>query len=141
MRLTASAKRDLVEAGRWYERAERGLGEALFSVVDLAIDLLAEHASAFPVVHGEVRRVPLRRFPYALYSMLRGPISIAIQDGVTAEYAASARRYLGDDAGGEWVANLEQQGAKMARISLRPTWVGLLDFEKRFPSALGGVVG
>jgi hypothetical protein len=27
-------------------------------------------------------------------------------------------------------------GQPMARISVRPTWVGLLDFETRFPSAL-----
>lgn len=72
--------------------------------------------------------------------MVRGPISVELQDGVVPEYAASARRYLGDEAGRQWVENLEQQGAKMARISVRPTWVALLDFEKRFPSALGGVI-
>jgi len=73
--------------------------------------------------------------------MIRGPISVEIQDGVVPEYEASARRYLGDVAGLEWVENIKQQGAKMARISLRPTWVAVLDFEKRFPSALGGVIG
>ncbi|HEY8744251.1 MAG TPA: hypothetical protein VIU62_14195 [Chloroflexota bacterium] len=26
----------------------------------------------------------------------------------------------------------------MARVSIRPTWVGVLDFETRFPSALCG---
>lgn len=78
MRLTASAKRDLAEAGRWYERAERGLGEEFFSVVDFAIDLLAEHATAFPVVHGDVRRLPLRRFPYALYYVIEEPDVVII---------------------------------------------------------------
>jgi hypothetical protein len=27
----------------------------------------------------------------------------------------------------------------MARSDLRPTWVGLLDFQTRLPSALGGI--
>lgn len=73
--------------------------------------------------------------------MIRGPVSVDIQDGVVAEYAAAARRYLGEEAGQQWVQNIEQQRAKMARISLRPNWVALLDFEQRFPSALGGVIG
>lgn len=73
--------------------------------------------------------------------MLRGPVSVALQDGVVLEYAASAKRYLGEEVGTQWVANLEQQGTKMARIALRPTWVALVDFETRFPSALGGLVG
>jgi hypothetical protein len=29
----------------------------------------------------------------------------------------------------------------MARIAVRPAWVGVLDFETRLPSALGGVAG
>jgi hypothetical protein len=28
----------------------------------------------------------------------------------------------------------------MARIAVRPTWVGLLDFAERLPAPLGGVV-
>jgi hypothetical protein len=30
-------------------------------------------------------------------------------------------------------------GTRMARIDLQPTWVGVLDFQKRLPSALGGI--
>lgn len=72
--------------------------------------------------------------------LLRGPMSVEIQNGVVAEYAAAARRYLGEDAGAAWVKGIEQQGGQMARIALRPTWAGLLDFEKRLPSAIGGVL-
>jgi hypothetical protein len=32
-------------------------------------------------------------------------------------------------------------GTRMARIAVRPTWVGVIDFESRLPSALGGVTG
>lgn len=73
--------------------------------------------------------------------MLRGPVTIDIQAGVVAEYAAASRRYMGEEAGAQWVANMEQPGLQMARIALRPSWVGTLDFEKRLPSALGGIVG
>ena len=35
-------------------------------------------------------------------------------------------------------ANPDVAGTRMARIAVRPAWVGLLDFETRMPSALGG---
>jgi hypothetical protein len=29
----------------------------------------------------------------------------------------------------------------MARIAVRPSWVGLVDFQTRLPSTLGGIAG
>jgi hypothetical protein len=60
-------------------------------------------------------------------------------DGVAAEYAASAVRYLGEDAGQGYLAQIDQPGTRMARIDLRPAWVGVLDFKSRLPRALGGI--
>jgi hypothetical protein len=34
---------------------------------------------------------------------------------------------------------MSQPGTVQARIVVRPSWVGLLDFTTRLPSALGGV--
>ncbi len=73
--------------------------------------------------------------------LLRGPISVEIKDHVLPEYAAAMRRCLGEEAGSAFVASVDQPGVQMARIALRPTWVGTLDFEMRLPSALGGLVG
>jgi hypothetical protein len=36
-------------------------------------------------------------------------------------------------------AAMGQPGTVQARISVRPDWVGLIDFVTRRPSALGGV--
>lgn len=72
-------------------------------------------------------------FPYHAL-LIRGLAEVQMLDDVSDEYAASARRYFGDEQGGAWVEQLG--GQPMARISVRPTWVGLLDFESRFPSAL-----
>jgi hypothetical protein len=70
---------------------------------------------------------------------LRGRVEIHEVDGIPAEYAASAVRYLGEDAGRGYLAQVDQPGTRMARIDLRPAWVGVLDFESRLPRALGGV--
>jgi hypothetical protein len=70
---------------------------------------------------------------------IRGRVAIRDVHGIPPEYAASARRYLGDDAARKYLGEIDQPGTRMASIDLRPAWVGVLDFQKRLPSALGGV--
>ena len=77
-------------------------------------------------------------FPPEVLS-LRGRVEITEVDGVPPEYAAAARRYLGEDAAREYIAGIDRPGTRMARIDLRPTWVGVHDFRSRLPSALGGI--
>lgn len=71
--------------------------------------------------------------------MIRGPVGISEVDGVPGEYAAAARRYLGEEAAAEYLAQIDHPGTRMAKIDLRPDWVGVLDFQTRLPSALGGI--
>jgi hypothetical protein len=66
--------------------------------------------------------------------MLRGNAHVDMKNDVDEDYAAAAERYMGEQAGREWVATL--RGRPMARIAVQPEWVGILDFETRFPSAL-----
>jgi len=65
---------------------------------------------------------------------VRGRATVEMKDGVVPEYAAAAERYLGPDAGRGWVDSIRDQ--PMAKISVAPEWVGVLDFETRFPSAI-----
>jgi hypothetical protein len=66
--------------------------------------------------------------------LLRGDASVEMLDGVSEEYAAAAVRYFGEEQGQAWVSQLADK--PMARISVIPTWVTVLDFQTRFPSAL-----
>ena len=70
---------------------------------------------------------------------VRGRVEITKVDGVPAEYASAARRYLGEEAAREYLAQIDQPGTRMARIDVRPAWVGVHDFQSRLPSALGGI--
>ena len=70
---------------------------------------------------------------------IRGRVTISEVDGVPPEYASAARRYLGDEAAVQYIAQIDQPGTRMARIDLRPSWVGVLDFQSRLPSARGGI--
>lgn len=72
-------------------------------------------------------------FPAHVLSV-RGEVEVEAVEGPPAEYAAAARRYLGEEQGEAWAASLA--GKPMARLRLVPRWVAVLDFETRFPSAL-----
>jgi hypothetical protein len=66
--------------------------------------------------------------------LLRGQASVEMLDDVSPEYEASAYRYFGDTQGEAWLSQLRD--VPMARITIEPTWVRVLDFVTRFPSAL-----
>jgi hypothetical protein len=76
-------------------------------------------------------------FPPEVLS-IRGKAEIIEADGVVPEYAQASHRYLGTEQATAYLAQIDQPGTRMARIGVRPTWVGLLDFQTRLPSALGG---
>lgn len=67
---------------------------------------------------------------------IRGTARVETVDGVVPEYAAAAQRYFGEEQGRAWVEQVKGMFTQMARISVRPDWVSIIDFEKRFPSAI-----
>lgn len=72
-------------------------------------------------------------WPYKVL-LVRGTAVVTLLDHASPQYAAAARRYFGEERGRAWVAQVGDMPA--AQIAVRPAWVGLLDFEARFPSAL-----
>ncbi|MGN9837912.1 hypothetical protein ACTMTI_07310 [Nonomuraea sp. H19] len=57
-----------------------------------------------------------------------------------AEFELRARevQHLGEEGGAGYVAQADHPDTTMARIALRPTWVGILDFQNRLPEVMGG---
>ena len=74
-------------------------------------------------------------FPHKVL-LVRGKARLEPFEGIVPEYATAAERYFGPDQGKAWVAQLGQMVSSMVRITITPDWVGLLDFQTRFPSAL-----
>jgi len=72
---------------------------------------------------------------------IRGTAKVITVDGVVPEYAAAAERYFGEEQGRAWVARVDKMFSQMARIVVHPEWVSILDFEKRFPSAIEEAMG
>ena len=61
------AAADLAEAFSWYQTQRSGLGAEFHDAVFATIALIEGLPDAFPIVHQDLRRALLRRFPYAVY--------------------------------------------------------------------------
>ena len=68
--------------------------------------------------------------------LIRGKATVDVVDGIPPEYAHSAGKYLGGVEGKAYIASVDQPGTRMARIAVRPAWVGVLDFETRMPGPM-----
>ena len=76
-------------------------------------------------------------FPHKVL-LIRGSARLEPVEGIVPEYEAAAARYFDADLAKGWLAQLRTLVSSMVRITITPDWVGLLDFQTRFPSALAG---
>jgi nitroimidazol reductase NimA-like FMN-containing flavoprotein (pyridoxamine 5'-phosphate oxidase superfamily) len=68
--------------------------------------------------------------------LIRGTARLEPVEGIATEYAAAADRYFDAEQAEAWLSQLRTLISSQVRIIVTPEWVGLLDFETRFPSAL-----
>jgi len=62
-----AAETELTEAYRWYEAQRQGLGlEFLFSI-EAALALIQRTPELHPLIHKQVRRALIRRFPFGVF--------------------------------------------------------------------------
>jgi pyridoxamine 5'-phosphate oxidase-like protein len=76
-------------------------------------------------------------FPHKVL-LIRGTARLEAVEGIVPEYAAAAERYFDPAMAKGWLTQLRTMVSSMVRITITPEWVGLLDFQTRFPSALAG---
>ncbi len=65
-----AAQSEFDAAADWYEARSPGLGLEFVEEINRAVQLAAATPRRFPVMHGEVRCVRVRRFPYSLFFLL-----------------------------------------------------------------------
>jgi hypothetical protein len=75
--------------------------------------------------------------PVAL--QVRGRAVVDEIAGIPMEYRLSAEHYLGAETAQQYLGQFDGVAVSMARIAVRPVWVGLIDFGERLPGPLGGV--
>ncbi len=62
---------DLAAAWDWYEGQKPGLGDALLDAVERCVEGVTTNPKVFAVVHREVRRALVGRFPFAVFFVVR----------------------------------------------------------------------
>lgn len=96
------------------------------------VEVLAQNPKVALTINGST-------WPYKVLT-IRGRAQVEMVAGVSSEYASCARRYFGEEQGQAWVEQVGKMFSQMARIIVYPDWVGIIDFEKRFPSAIESVM-
>ena len=66
-----AAVEEFLAAVGWYEQQRLGLGADFSAACHAVVALIEDQPKAFRLVHGDVRRVLLRRFPYAIFYRYR----------------------------------------------------------------------
>jgi plasmid stabilization system protein ParE len=61
------AEEEARAARKWYEEQRPGLGARFADAIDETLQRIASNPSGFPLVHGEIRRAVVRRFPFGVY--------------------------------------------------------------------------
>jgi hypothetical protein len=98
------------------------------------VDAISEHPDVAVTIDDATN------WPYKAL-LIRGTATVEVVDGVAPEYASAASRYFGEEQGRNWVQMVGQLFNDTSRIRIRPTWVGILDFETRFPSKIAERMG
>ncbi|MDD5273233.1 MAG: type II toxin-antitoxin system RelE/ParE family toxin [Methylovulum sp.] len=61
------ASAEFIEASAWYENKRQKLGLEFIAEIERCILLVAERPYQYAVVHKDIRRIVVNRFPYSVY--------------------------------------------------------------------------
>jgi plasmid stabilization system protein ParE len=94
------AQADALDAFRFYEERREGLGERFRDHLDIALSRIQETPELYPIVHRDLRRTLIERFPYVvLYRLYPGVIFIVAIMHAKQSPAVWKRRVARDEQG------------------------------------------
>ena len=70
VRFLPEAEAELIDAAHWYRQQAPGLDQEFLRCVDQALANVGRMPRLFPVIHRQLRRALVRRFPYAIFFSL-----------------------------------------------------------------------
>ncbi|MGO9570185.1 MAG: type II toxin-antitoxin system RelE/ParE family toxin [Desulfomonilaceae bacterium] len=72
------AETDIAEAYRWYEEQREGLGADFLLCVEEGLSKIQRAPEAYPVVHKNVHRLLIKRFPYGIFYVVEPAVIIVL---------------------------------------------------------------
>lgn len=76
--LRSAAASDLSEAATWYEEQVVGLGKDFLNQVEETLTAIQTNPLQYPVVHKQVHRALIRRFPFSVFYLIEDDAIIVI---------------------------------------------------------------
>ncbi len=61
------AEADIEETYHWYENQRNGLGSNFLLCIEEGLEKIRKNPEMYPVLHRDVRRLLIRRFPYGIF--------------------------------------------------------------------------
>lgn len=61
------AEEELASAALWYEEQRKGLGSQFLTAVEASIEAVKRTPMLFAIVHQDIRRARVKRFPYGIF--------------------------------------------------------------------------
>ena len=65
--IQSAAEAEITETFRWYEDKSEGLGSEFMRALDATFSAIQRNPGGYALVHQQVRRAVLRRFPYGVF--------------------------------------------------------------------------
>lgn len=76
--LRLEARQDVWSAANWYESQQRELGQRFLNEILVARSKVAEQPLIYSIIHKNIRRIIVKRFPFAIYYIIKGQSVIII---------------------------------------------------------------
>ncbi|MEN8447100.1 MAG: type II toxin-antitoxin system RelE/ParE family toxin [Cyanobacteria bacterium J06555_13] len=70
--IQAKAELDIQDAYQYYEQRDPGLGSEFVRAIDACFSKIGRNPMAYPMVHKQIRRALIRRFPYGVFYIIEG---------------------------------------------------------------------
>jgi plasmid stabilization system protein ParE len=67
LRLRPESEQDLADAAAWYEEQREGVGNQFLDEVLSVFSVISDTPLIFPIVHKNIRRALIHRFPFGVY--------------------------------------------------------------------------
>jgi plasmid stabilization system protein ParE len=74
----SQARRELDEAGDWYEQERIGLGLEFFAEIERLLYRITSNPEQFPILYRGTRKAVARRFPYCVYFRERSQYIVVV---------------------------------------------------------------
>jgi len=83
LRLRPESEQDLADAAVWYEDQRDEMGNQFLDEVLSVFSVISETPLMFPVVHRNIRRALIHRFPFGVYYRVEsdGIVVVAVMHG------------------------------------------------------------